>query len=109
MATPRKRNSGFLSEVTEKPQEEVVIVTPIEPVSEGVICDPEEVTEERPIEDTPLVFESIVPAEDFGPRFIEKETSEEAEKVLSEVKSAPPLAHPPKRSPRNIPKFSRHK
>ena len=115
MATPRRRNSGFSTEVTENPQEEMEVMTPSESVSEKVICEPEEVTEEkeeqpeRVVEDITVVFESIVPAEDSGPRFVEKETPEEIAKVPPKVESAPSLLHPPKRSPRNIPKFSRHK
>jgi hypothetical protein len=115
MATPRRRNSGFSAEVTEKPQEEMEVTTPVDPVSEEVICDQEEVTEEKEeqpekvVESAPVVFESIAPAADSGPRFIEKETPEEIAKVAPQVESAPSLLHPPKRSPRNIPKFSRHK
>ncbi len=116
MATPRRRNSGFSAEVTEKPQEEMEVTTPVDPVSEEVIPDSEEVEEkekeeqpEKVVESAPVVFESIAPAEDSGPRFVEKETPEEIAKVAPQVESAPSLVHPPKRSPRNIPKFSRHK
>ena len=81
----------------------------------------------------PFVEESIIPTEDTGPRFATEEVKHEKktpEKVLLKVpeegvkrivrsepvpepakpvvQSPPPVVHPPKRNPRNIPRFSRH-
>jgi hypothetical protein len=59
----------------------------------------------------PVVIESIVPTEDAGPRFVEKPVEVVKQEPAPEIvsSSAPVLPHPPKRHPRNIPKYSRHK
>lgn len=103
MAAPRRKTSGFSSEPIENLQE-----TPVEITSEEVICE-EEKTEEFLPEETPVpVLEAITPTEDLGPRFVEKK-QEEAVEVPETPTPVSVMAHPPKRNPRNIPRFSRYK
>jgi hypothetical protein len=97
MATTRKRSSGF----TEKPEEllEEVATEMFETISH----EEEAVPVPVPVAKT-FVVESITPTEDSGPRFI-------PEAEPTPVAKTPELPKPvaPKRHPRNIPKFSRHK
>jgi hypothetical protein len=114
MATTRRKTPGFI----EKPK-----VTSAE-VKEEILLDettvetpPEEITpDEAPVPvpppvPMPVVIESIVPTEDAGPRFVEKPVEVVKQEPTPEIvsSSAPVLPHPPKRHPRNIPKYSRHK
>jgi hypothetical protein len=54
------------------------------------------------------VLESITPVEDAGPRFVEKK-QEEVVEVPETPTPVSVMVHPPKRNPRNIPRFSRYK
>ena len=107
MATTRRKTPGF----TDKPK--AASVEAEEEISLNVPTV--EVTpEEKPVpapEPMPVVIESIVPTEDVGPRFVEKPVEEAKPDPTPEIvrSSAPVLLHPPKRHPRNIPKYSRHK
>lgn len=99
MANTRRRTSGFESkpfEVIEEENSEVHEET----------ADSHEV--ETPVaEEKPFVEETIVPMEDFGPRFIEvAEPAEPKPEPERRVKS-PELSPRPKRNPRNVPRFSR--
>lgn len=108
MATTRRRASGFdkppesepvLSVVDEdamndeqtemKEEVETVIITPLPVIAESA----------------PFVEETIVPTEDFGPRFLEVTEPETPapKKATPEAKLMPG----PKRHPRNVPRFSR--
>ncbi len=109
MATTRRKTPGF----TEKPK-----VASAEAKGEISLDSPtvETSLEEMPAPvpppaPMPVVIESIVPTEDVGPRFVEKPVEEVKQESTPETgrSSAPILLHPPKRHPRNIPKYSRHK
>ena len=94
MPTPRKRNSaaGFSKEE----ETSVVETTPAETVEETDVVAKEE---------KPFVLETVQPTE-----YIEK--APEPTPVVEPPKPATPgltLQPPPKRHPRNIPKFSRFK
>ena len=128
MVAPRKKTSGFSEKPPEKTQEEVEIDAFIDAVTDGIFQNLEKEEEVAPAP-TPVVIESIIPTEDSGPRFaveIPPEKKESKKPVLLEVpnetvtrvvKAAPvpaaeastPVVHPPKRNPRNIPRFSRYK
>jgi hypothetical protein len=103
MAAPRRKTSGFSSEPLEKPQETLVEIT-----SEEVICEEEKTEEIMPEEKPVPVLESITPVEDAGPRFVEKK-QEEVVEVPETPTPVSVMVHPPKRNPRNIPRFSRYK
>jgi hypothetical protein len=98
MATSRRRSSGF----AEKPIEEEIIETAAETVAED---------QEDPNLD-PFVEKSIVPSE-----LPEVQLVEETDLILKTSPHSNPekktseqqLTLLPKRHPRNIPKFSRHK
>ena len=134
MVAPRKKTSGFSAKPVEKTQEEVEIDALIDAVTDDVFQNLEKVEEVAPAPaPIPVVIESIVPTEDSGPRFKAepaKEKKEPKKPALLEVpdeaatrvvKAAPapapapalevsaPVAHPPKRNPRNVPRFSRFK
>lgn len=103
MAAPRRKTSGFSSEPLEKPKETLVEIT-----SEEVICEEEKVEEILSEEQLVPVLETITPTEDVGPRFVEKK-KEEVVEVLAAPAPVSVVTHPPKRNPRNIPRFSRIK
>jgi hypothetical protein len=103
MAAPRRKTSGFSLEPLENPQETLVEIT-----SEEVICEEEKTEEILPEEDLAPVLESITPTEDAGPRFVEKKQEEVAE-VPETPTPVSVMVHPPKRNPRNIPRFSRYR
>ena len=68
-------------------------------------------TEEELVEKTeapkPVILPEITPTEDVGPRFVEEAPAPSPQAVTPEVSQQ--LQPPPKRHPRNIPKFSRYK
>ena len=101
MATSRKRSSGF-----EKSSDEKVLENPanFEEMLESVkeIIEAEDEAEPPVIAPTPFVEETIVPTADLGPRFLE-----EPAPVKPGPKKLPELKPPPKRQPRNVPRFSR--
>jgi hypothetical protein len=114
MATTRRKTSGF----TEKPKvasteakEEILLDEPTEEIAPEEIAPEETPVPVPPPAPMPVVIESIVPTEDAGPRFVEKPVEEVKQEPTPEIvsSSAPALLHPPKRHPRNIPKYSRHK
>ena len=101
MAAPRRKTSGFSSEPLEKTQEEVEVQTPVDLMSE-------ETEEILPEVKNLLQMEEIIPTEDTGPRFVESKQEEVAE-IATAPASVSVAPHPPKRNPRNIPRFSRYK
>lgn len=113
MAAPRKRNASSFSPSVEPKVEEEKIEEFLEEVAAEMFetisliekeHEPEEPAPPATIS-TPVTFQSITPVEDEGPRFIDTPP-----KQVEEVKKpSEPLTHPPKRHPRNIPRFSRHR
>lgn len=110
MATPRKRSSGFTKpaeEITEEAQLseflDVVATEMFETISHKEEEEEEKVTESPAPAPALPVVESIAPSEDLGPRFVEKPAEEV--KVVPQTSTAP-VIHPPKRHPRNVPRFS---
>jgi hypothetical protein len=104
MATTRKRTPGFNTKVEETTEEKEVEAL-LEAAADEVL------SESKP---APVVIESIVPTEDVGPRFVEtlvvEDEVEEPQLAPKPVRTSAPLkAHPPKRHPRNIPKYTRYK
>jgi hypothetical protein len=100
MANPRRRTSGFNTEPEAKDEITLELVseeeTKVEELLEEVATEMFETIshkEEKAVEEKPYVAPSITPTPDAGPRFLPKEEQ--------------PVA--PRRHPRNIPKFSRHK
>jgi hypothetical protein len=112
MATPRKRSSGFTKpaeEVAEKEQIEEFLDVVATEMFETISQVEEEVKEKTPPTprvSAPQVVESIIPVDDTGPRFTEVTPEPE---VVQPVVAAAPKVHPPKRHPRNIPKFTPYK
>ena len=111
MATPRKRSTGF----SEKPKEEISEETKVEELLDEVATEMFETIshkeEEKPQAPLPVVLPPIVATEDAGPRFVEQQPPAPAPqpKAPQPKAAAPKLQPPPKRHPRNIPKFSRYK
>ena len=101
MATTRKRpTSGFAS------KEEDVSDPGVREEATVIIEDLGETTEGNETFSVP----EIIPTEDSGPCFVEvKEPEPVSSKQVVLQTSAPILQPPPKRHPRNIPKFSSHK
>jgi len=64
-------------------------------------------TEEEPEAPLPVVLPEITPTEDVGPRFVEEPPTPSPQVVTPPA--TPQLQPPPKRHPRNVPKFSRFK
>lgn len=100
MATPRKRpSSGFASQEDTTPEErheQEELTTPETPLAVVV--------------ETPFIEEEIVPTADDGPRFTPEPEKPAAAVALPESGSPLTIGKvPPKRHPRNIPKFSRNK
>lgn len=101
MATTRKKtSSGFTSKEETKPE----VSEKIEEIVEEV----KETKEEPKVEEKPFVAESIVPPADLGSYF-ESTPEPEPTPAPAPRQSAPELKAPPKRHPRNIPKFARYK
>lgn len=67
----------------------------------------EQVTPTPPPKPMSVILPEITPTDYVGPRFVE-ETVAPAPKPQAPA-PAPQLQPPPKRHPRNVPKFSRHK
>jgi hypothetical protein len=113
MATPRKRSSGFTKpaeEVTEEEQIEGFLDEVATEMFETISQAEEEVKEKTspaPRISAPQVVEAIIPVDDAGPRFTE--ITPEPEAVQPVVAAVAPKLHPPKRHPRNIPKFTPYK
>lgn len=63
--------------------------------------------EEKAEAPLPVILPEITPTEDVGPRFVEELPTPQPQAVTPPV--TPQLQPPPKRHPRNIPKFSRYK
>lgn len=104
MASTRRRSSGFNSDSPEsnESQETPNLEELFESVKEVIEAEDEA---ESPVllpPPVPFVEETIVPTEDFGPRFVEEPPVEKPKEVKPlELKPAP------RRQPRNVPKFSR--
>jgi hypothetical protein len=119
MATPRKRSPGFTKpaeEVTEEVKVEELLEEVATEMFETILQKEEEVKEEptpQPKVSAPVVIESIIPVEDAGPRFVDVEPEKEPEQAVKVTSPTPPRTprnvHPPKRHPRNIPKFTPYK
>jgi hypothetical protein len=116
MATTRKRSSGFTKpaeEVTEEAQLSEFLDEVATEMFETISQKEEEAKEEpapQPKVSTPVIIESILPVEDVGPRFVDVEPEEELKQATKATTPtpapAPRNAHPPKRHPRNVPKFT---
>lgn len=102
MATTRKRTSGF----SEKPKEdESTEQEEIEQMLDVLAQETfEEISQKEEIAPV-FVPQEIIPTDDAGPRFLDLEVPATPEAARPE----PQLKTPPKRHPRNIPKFSRFK
>lgn len=87
MANTRRRSSGF--ELSTEPNEVEEAVETEETVAPEV-----------------FVEEVIVPTDDLGPRFVEVESVEVKTEPTPEPKKQE-LLPPPRRHPRNVPRFSR--
>lgn len=124
MATTRKRStssSGFVSKEAEAVTEEAAVEELLEETTaelfETISQIEEEVKVEKPKAEEPkaevipprpavkFIPEEIIPTEDAGPRFVDT-TPPPAAKPKAE---APALKAPPKRHPRNVPRFSARK
>jgi hypothetical protein len=105
MATPRKRSTGF----SEKPKEEISEETQVEELLDEVATEVFETIshkeEEKPQDPLPVILPPIAATEDAGPRFVEQPPAPAPQPKAA----APKIQPPPKRHPRNIPKFSRYK
>ena len=92
--TTRKRSSGF-STKEESVSEDTNLI--------------EELVSEQPVE-LPFIEQEIAPTPDLGSRFSEEPAQPSVLKVIEEPQTPVALGKvPPKRHPRNIPKFSRSK
>ena len=102
MAT-RRRSSDF----TEQAKEETVSVEEFLDESAREMFETISRTEEEPEAPLPVVLPEITPTEDVGPRFVEEPPASSPQVVTPPA--TPQLQPPPKRHPRNVPKFSRFK
>ena len=106
MATSRRKTAGFTAPEAEEGTASVEILLD-ENAAEvfETTSQTDSVTETKLVETAPFVEQEIIPTEDVGPRFVEEllPPSHAPNAV------APKLENPPKRHPRNIPKFSRFK
>jgi len=106
MAT-RRKSTGF----TEFKQEETASVEQlIEVITDEIletVAQSEAEVNPVVITEPPFVAPEIIPTDDVGPRFVE-ETATPRPQVVTPA-ATPQLQPPPKRHPRNIPKFSRYK
>jgi hypothetical protein len=110
MAT-RRRSSGF----TEQAKEETVSVEEFldsharemfETISQTEE-EPEAKVKEKTEAPLPVILPEITPTEDVGPRFVEEPSTPSPQVVTPPATSQ--IQPPPKRHPRNVPKFSRFK
>lgn len=125
MATTRKRStssSGFVSKEAETVAEEAAVEELLEETTaemfETISRIEEEVKVEEPKAKEPkaeavpprqvvkFIPEEIIPTEDAGPRFVDTTPPPPPAKPKAE---APTLKAPPKRHPRNVPRFSARK
>ena len=109
MVAPRKKTSGFTSKPVESTEEMKEVEEFIEDTTFEILTEvsKEEKTTTSP-ELAPFVVESITPTEDLGPRFVEKvEEPPKAVTPEASASSVKAVVHPPKRHPRNVPRFSR--
>jgi hypothetical protein len=102
MAT-RRRSSDF----TEQAKEETVSVEEFLDESAREMFETISRTEDEPEAPLPVVLPEITPTEDVGPRFVEEPPTPSPQVVTPPA--TPQLQPPPKRHPRNVPKFSRFK
>lgn len=102
--TRRKSSSGFTT--PKKEEEEINSVEEFLEESAQEVLTVVSQLEEKVEAQAPAVLPEIVPTEDVGPRFVEQPTVSEPE---PQVVIAQKLQPPPKRHPRNIPKFSSYK
>jgi hypothetical protein len=100
MAT-RRRPSGF----TEQEKEEAASISEFLDDSVNEIL--ETLSREEDVDAAPFAPSEIIPTEDVGPRFLQEVVTPAAQESTDTV--SPLLQPPPKRHPRNIPKFSRYK
>jgi hypothetical protein len=118
MATTRKRStssSGFAEKEAEATTEIAAVEELLEETAAEMFETISRVEEEVKVEEPKVVAappkkvtfipEEIIPTEDAGPRFVET-VSPPASKPKVE---APTLKAPPKRHPRNVPRFSARK
>lgn len=110
MAT-RRRTSGFTPPKDEEtPTIEEFLDASAREMLETISREEEEAeakVEEKADAPLPVVLPEITPTDDVGPRFVEESPSPQPQAVTSSA--TPQLQPPPKRHPRNIPKFSRYK
>lgn len=107
MPTPRKKptGSGFTSNKPEQTTEETEIQEFLDVVATEMFETISRKEEQTP-EPEPYVPQEIAPTEDVGPRFVEPAP----QPVIVEQETTPQtLNPPPRRHPRNVPKFSRYK
>lgn len=69
--------------------------------------EPETKVEEKIEAPLPVILPEITPTEDVGPRFVEEPPTPSPQVVTPPATSQ--IQPPPKRHPRNVPKFSRFK
>ncbi len=69
--------------------------------------EPETKVEEKIEAPLPVILPEITPTEDVGPRFVEEPPNPSPQVVTPPATSQ--IQPPPKRHPRNVPKFSRFK
>jgi hypothetical protein len=110
MANPRRRTSGFTTELEAKEAPVTEIISKeeieIEELVESVATEMFEtisLKEEAPTKEEAFIAPSITPV-DSGPRFLPME-----EPPTPSTQKAPPQPVAPRRHPRNVPKFSRTK
>ena len=110
MAT-RRRSSGFTPPKDEEtPTIEDFLDAAATEMFETISREEEEAeakVEEKVEAPLPVILPEITPTEDVGPRFVEEPPTPQPQAVTPPA--TPQLQPPPKRHPRNIPKFSRYK
>jgi hypothetical protein len=102
MATTRKKTTSGFSAKEEETKPAVSEKT------EEIVEEVKETKEEPKVEKKPFVAESIAPPTDLGSYF-ESTPEPEPTPAPAPRQAAPELKAPPKRHPRNIPKFARYK
>jgi hypothetical protein len=107
MSTPRKKTTGF-SEPAENEEVSVekFLDENAQEMFETISLEGEPTAKETPVE-KPFVPMEITPTPDNGPRFVEEASTPHPQ--VATPAATPQLQPPPKRHPRNIPKFSRLK
>jgi hypothetical protein len=110
MATSRRKPSSFIPpQKEETPAVEETLVESAAEMFETFLQTEKEPDEKVEIVTSPPkdyeTLPEIIPTEDAGPRFVDPP----APPTPRPQEPTPQLQPPPKRHPRNIPKFSRHK